>query len=181
MFPLAALISKRPENNCRSFSTAWIALQPFEALFWKGYLIQVRFWHLRPQAANPLAGQEDKGISQLCAAHRVHYQPQSLVLPLGTTDQAQGQPLSGHKALPCPGALPSPSFYTPSGYWSHRQVFFFFCRYEMCCCHSERRAETRAMGDWEWENEGLHWWCELTHLRGTSGKLLRSRALTAFV
>lgn len=49
---------------------------------------------------------------------------------MGTTDQAEAQPLSGPKPWPCPGALASPNFYTPSGYGSHRQIFFLFLQIE---------------------------------------------------
>lgn len=96
-----------------------------------------------------MAGQEEKGtwgISQLCVSHRMYEQAENLVLPggtQGTTNQTEEQPLPGHKALPCPSALPSPKFYTQVDVEAIGRPFFS-ADMRGYCYHSEQRAERRG-------------------------------------
>lgn len=147
MFPPAAFISKRQKDNCRHFSTLWIASQSFVLLFWKRFLTQVRFWHLSPQAANPMAAQE---------------QPQSLVLLRGTHGDhrpSRGTTSVRAKALAMSWCFGQSKHLHPKWIWKPQANLFSFSADRRCIVTIMN--EEQREGEWEPENgkmKDLNWY-----------------------
>lgn len=176
MFRLAAFISKRPEKNCRRFSTAWIALQSFEALFWKGFRIQVRFWHLSLEQQIPWLGKKTK-VPEVFPSHvlptgcRISHR--ALLFPWGLQTKQRDNLCQGTKPCHALGLCPVQTFTPQVDIEAIGRSFSFSA--DMRCAVGIVNEEQRG-GQWETENgkmKDLHWWHELTYLHGTSGQLAK--------